>query len=163
VEWSRAYAKQGLSDLRVRSAVAERFEPCHSLHYLQMAAEKICKAHQCLTLGYEAVNRKRTHEVVVKVLPALAKKLPRRASDKRSVAQSNRAAVKRFADAIETLAPAVHHGQTRQDNCEYPWLSKAQQVVVPCEYRFPVFDVEERFLVPVLEVLKKSAEDLLNG
>jgi len=44
-DWARAYAKQVLSDLDVREILVRgNTEKCHRLHFLQMAAEKTCKA-----------------------------------------------------------------------------------------------------------------------
>jgi hypothetical protein len=44
-DWARGYARQALSDLRARDIlVSANAEKCHRLHFLQMAAEKACKA-----------------------------------------------------------------------------------------------------------------------
>jgi len=159
VAWSRAYAKQGLSDLNVRQTLATGFEVCHGLHYLQMAAEKICKAHMCMLQGHQVVNAKKSHQVIAKHLRLLANDFPRKHPDK-EIRESTIRAVRRFAKAIELLAPAVHQAHTREDNCEYPWQSKTG-VQIPCEYKFPQFDGVERFLVPVIRLLEQSAREIL--
>ena len=47
--WSRAYARQAQADLEAREALLDATVPaCQHLHFLQMACEKISKAHQCL-------------------------------------------------------------------------------------------------------------------
>jgi hypothetical protein len=49
---SWAYAKQALSDLDAReSLVSAGSSKCHRLHFLQMAAEKVCKAYLVKTNG----------------------------------------------------------------------------------------------------------------
>jgi hypothetical protein len=58
--WARAYAKQALSDLDARDELAIRgVQKCHRLHFLQMAAEKICKAHLASANGHENVRKTR--------------------------------------------------------------------------------------------------------
>ncbi|MGA6980922.1 MAG: hypothetical protein WCC95_04355 [Candidatus Sulfotelmatobacter sp.] len=45
-DWARAYAKQALSDLDAREKLESAgVHKCHRLHFLQMAAEKLCKAY----------------------------------------------------------------------------------------------------------------------
>jgi hypothetical protein len=46
MNWSQAFAHQASSDLDVRNVLAaEKSLPaCHSLHYLRMACERLCKA-----------------------------------------------------------------------------------------------------------------------
>ena len=71
--WARAFALQGLSDLRVRDKlIALRVERCHLLHYLQMAAEKICKAHLA---RQSEDNLRNTHACVQRVLPMIARQM----------------------------------------------------------------------------------------
>src|SRR5271157_4632424 len=50
--WSRAYARQAQADLEAREALLGAPAPaCQHLHFLQMACEKIAKAHRCLGGG----------------------------------------------------------------------------------------------------------------
>jgi len=52
-DWARAYAKQALSDLDVREILVRgNTEKCHRLHFLQMAAEKTCKAYLTIANGH---------------------------------------------------------------------------------------------------------------
>ena len=70
--WSRAYARQALSDLQARDVLANSLaDRCHRLHFLQMAAEKTCKAH----LSFENGDRdvKRSPAYVRQVLPIVAR------------------------------------------------------------------------------------------
>ena len=56
-DWARAYAKQALSDLDAREKFALAGAPkCHRLHFLQMAAEKVCKAHLTSANGHENIK-----------------------------------------------------------------------------------------------------------
>lgn len=49
-EWARAFLRQASSDLAVYDLLErqpqQEFPRCHSLHYLQMACEKVAKAYR---------------------------------------------------------------------------------------------------------------------
>ena len=71
-DWARGYARQALSDLRVREALAlGRAEKCHRLHFLQMASEKACKAYLVSENGHE--NVRKSHAYIAKTLPIIAR------------------------------------------------------------------------------------------
>jgi len=73
-DWATAYARQALSDLDAREKLAlAGAHKCHRLHFLQMAAEKVCKAHLTTINGHSRVRK--THAYVAKVLPVIARKL----------------------------------------------------------------------------------------
>ena len=62
-DWARSYARQALSDLNVREILIQaNAHKCHRLHFLQMAAEKACKAHLIMANGHEKVRK--THAYV---------------------------------------------------------------------------------------------------
>jgi hypothetical protein len=73
-EWSRGYAIQAKADLAARQVLlqAKGIPDCQQLHFLQMACEKICKAHLynqgTITTAFQA-----SHAYVAKVLPVIAK------------------------------------------------------------------------------------------
>jgi hypothetical protein len=44
-DWAKAYARQALADLDAREKLAlSGAHKCHRLHFLKVAAEKVCKA-----------------------------------------------------------------------------------------------------------------------
>ena len=71
-DWARSYARQALSDLRAREAlIHEGVEKCHRLHFLQMAAEKACKAYLVTANGHE--NIRKSHAYIARNLPLIAR------------------------------------------------------------------------------------------
>ena len=145
---------QGLSDLRTRDKlIGLRVERCHVLHYLQMASEKICKAHLA---SHTESNLRNTHACVQRVLPMIARQLLG------SNAQSwQMDALRHFARQIELLAPAVHEDGKRRDNTEYPWVDGSGKLQTPCEYPFPDLDDGDRIVVLVIRLLREAGESYL--
>jgi hypothetical protein len=47
--WGEAYATQALADFEAWNEFRKNagIAPCQKLHFLQMACEKLCKAHLC--------------------------------------------------------------------------------------------------------------------
>ena len=71
-DWARGYAKQAISDLAAREILARaNADKCHRLHFLQMAAEKVCKAYLVAQNGHEKVRR--THAYIARNLPIYRK------------------------------------------------------------------------------------------
>ena len=73
-EWARAYGEQAKADMEaynVLSAVP-RLPLCQSLHFLQMACEKLCKAYLC-GKNTDPAQLQATHVGIAKVLPDIIK------------------------------------------------------------------------------------------
>lgn len=137
---SQAFRRQALSDWRTyQILVRQAADLCQQLHYLQMACEKLCKAHQ-LAAGSKPQDVQSGHRSASKVLPAIIKQiLSRQALGKISASEEqgiNKRA-KKFAREVELLAPAVDDGGRRPDNCEYPWKYDSGDVFSPLDYNFP--------------------------
>jgi hypothetical protein len=156
-DWARAYAKQALSDLRAREAlITAKAEKCHRLHFLQMAAEKICKASLVKTHGHDQVRR--THACVQKQLPNIAREVFSR--NKGTKTQSwQMKSIRRFAREIELVAPACDAADTREDNSEYPWLDAQGTVQTPCDYSFPDINDGDKMIVQLIRLIRSAAED----
>jgi hypothetical protein len=108
-DWSRAYAKQALSDLDAREKLTlAGAHKCHRLHFLQMAAEKICKAHLTKVNGHE--NIRKTHAYVKRNLPIIARQFYTRMNDENRMAQWEVHQIEQLAGEIELLAPACDDG-----------------------------------------------------
>ena len=93
---------------------------CHKLQFLQMACEKLVKAHLCGS-GTDPAALQASHAYVAKTLPVV---LRQQASAVNFVGGKARKALtyaRHLAQEIEVLAPAVDRGGRRPDNCEYPW------------------------------------------
>jgi len=137
--WSRAYAKQARADLMAREALLwTDCPPCQHLHFLQMACEKLAKAHRCLG-GSEPSSLMGGHGVAARVLPQIAKEMLRRAafrSDLETAPSALVSMVRQLAREIDLLAPSVDDDGRRPDNCEYPWESADGSLHVPAEHNF---------------------------
>jgi hypothetical protein len=123
-EWAERFAEQADADFRAWElyernphAVAA---PCHKAQFLQMACEKLCKAHQLRT-GAAAEWLLSTHKVIAKTLSRIIQEEMERRGQKRSAIRECTRFVKKLAQEIEFLSPSLDDGGKRPDNCEYPW------------------------------------------
>jgi hypothetical protein len=154
--WSRAYALQALSDLRAREALLEAdVDRCHRLHFLQMAAEKTCKAH--LSDANENDDVKRSHAYIRKVLPVIAREFYPKLGRSEKISGWQLEQLRRLAAEVEVLAPACDAGDARNDNTEYPWLDAQGTVQVPCEYKFLNIDDGGKALALMVKLLRAGA------
>lgn len=156
IAWSRAYATQAQSDLEAmdllkRSALPE----CHYLHHLQMAAEKVCKAHLSLQ-GHDEVRR--VHSYIATVFPVIARILLARVQAKKERDSWEVESIRVLARQIELLAPACHEEGSRPDNSEYPWESSARQIVVPSRHKFAQVTRDDRAMMRLTRVLREAAD-----
>jgi hypothetical protein len=157
--WAKSYAKQALSDLNAREAVVKAgAAKCHRLHFLQMAAEKTCKAHLTLNNGHH--NLRRSHAVVKDNLPVIARQFYAERSENMAIAQWELKAIKHLANEIELLAPACTHAGAREDNTEYPWEDSNGRVYTPCEYTFPNIDdgPENKTINRLIRLIREAAD-----
>ena len=156
-DWARGYARQALSDLGVRETlVRANAHKCHRLHFLQMAAEKACKAHLTIANGHE--NVRRTHAYVARNLPTIARYFYPLVNDNNAISRWEISQIRRLAQEIEVLAPACDDGDVREDNSEYPWLDGRGEVQTPCEYNFPNIDDGSRTVVRLIRLIRTAAE-----
>lgn len=142
-DWAAAYAAQSKSDFAVYEVLSiQRDIPTsHTLHYLQMACEKIAKAHLFRDTG-TAEKKLRTRHVAfasfVKaffISPAMRSRYV--GKDAQLLGISVRA--NQIAREIERLAPVVDEEKS-PGNAEYPWQSNGG-IIVPCQYEFPNLSV----------------------
>ena len=154
--WARAFALQALSDLRARDVLErEGIDKCHKLHFLQMAAEKTCKAYLIGTSGYGAV--KFSHAYVAKYIPIIARQWYGVAAD-RVPSRRQLSRIKQLAHEIELLSPACDENGQRRDNSEYPWMDDKGRVQTPCSFGFPNIDDSARSIVPLVRLIRLAAQ-----
>jgi len=147
-DWSRAFARQALSDLDARELLdIQGVSRCHSLHFLQMASEKVCKAY----LHATGNTVKESHSVVRKHLLSIAREF----GAERAMSGSRLKVLKLLAVEIDLLAPALRDGGTRQDNVEYPWENSDGVVVAPID--FPFSSVEDSQIRGLVKLLRLAA------
>ena len=163
MSWPLAYAKQARSDLAARACLLEHPElsQCHQLHFLQMACEKLCKAHLCGS-GVDPEQLRRSHAFVASVLPVIVRQhLARQTSQLPRNTGWVYQASKRYARLIELLAPAVTGGGFVPSNCEYPWSGPDARVVVPAEHNFRFDFLHERGGRTLLKIVSAVADNLV--
>lgn len=136
-DWAKAYARQAGADLDTHDLLAsdKSVPECHKLMFLQMACEKLTKAHLCAE-GSDPKQLQSSHAYTAKNLPIIimqqirfSRLIPKGA---RWVLQHSR----HLAREIEVLAPAVDRDGQRPDNCEYPWEDSGGQLHLPLEWTF---------------------------
>jgi len=155
-EWARSYARQALSDLNAREALVNAgAEKCHRLHFLQMAAEKTCKAYLATTNGHDHVRK--SHAYIARILPIIARQFYGVISRVR-IPHWEISEIRRLAREIEMLAPACDGGEDRRDNTEYPWEGARGEIRTPCEYNFPNVDDGSRQIVRLIRLIRTAAE-----
>lgn len=135
-QWSRALAAQTQADLDGWSKLDRdpQAAQCHRLLLLQMACEKLAKAHLCIH-GPDPTDIQKSHAYIAKNLPIIARQLI-----SSGFAVKNPAwlltHVKHLAQEIELLAPAIKRGGQWPDNCEYPWEVAAGNLHSPLDWKF---------------------------
>jgi hypothetical protein len=154
-QWARGYARQALSDLCAREALVNS-EKCHRLHFLQMAAEKLCKAHLTAANGHDHVRK--SHAYIAHRLPQIARDFYGKLNDNNEIRPWELSEIRRLAREIEVLAPACHEGHLREDNCEYPWEGAKGDVCIPCEYNFPNLDDGSKAIIRLINLIRAAAQ-----
>ncbi len=166
--WSRSYALQARVDLDARDALLLAPIPtCQHLHFLQMACEKIAKAHLCLG-GANAKTLMHSHGYAAKVLPQIARELLRRSAFAGALSAAPGvidAMVRHFAREVDLLAPSVDDGGRRPDNCEYPWEDSDGQLHTPSEHEFGSLGTlhKHRAGTTFLKIVGVAAAELASG
>jgi len=156
-EWARAYAKQAMSDLEAREIlVSGCAQKCHRLHFLQMAAEKVCKAYLTIANGHECVKKKHTY--VKRNLPIIARQFYSFLNNKNSISKWEISEIRRLSNEIEVLAPACDHANYRQDNSEYPWIDGKGNIKIPCEHNFPYINDSSRSIIRLIKLIRTASE-----
>jgi hypothetical protein len=156
-DWARGYARQALSDLRARETLAgANAEKCHRLHFLQMAAEKVCKAFLTKANGHD--NVRKSHAYVARNLPIIARYFYTTLNDNNPIPQWEISQIRSLAHEIEVLAPACDDGDVRRDNTEYPWEDGKGEIQIPCEYSFPNIDDGARTIIRLIRLIRTASE-----
>jgi hypothetical protein len=108
---------------------------CQRLQFLQMASEKICKAHALLVEVNTLESVTSEHSYIKKFLAKILD------HELLAIYPTNRTQCKLLASRfkllgveIEALCPAINR-VLRPDNCEYPWES-GETVLSPLDWKF---------------------------
>jgi hypothetical protein len=164
-DWRVAYAKQARADLRSREKLLEdaKLPHCQQLHFLQMACEKLCKAHLC-GQGNDPSTLQSSHVFIAGTLPIIVRQQFTRESRGNSSGRTwVMRAIRGLARKVELLAPSVKDGGRQPANCEYPWAGPGGKVYVPCDYNFELNLLYEEAGRHFLKALYAAADELVRA
>lgn len=153
---AHAMAKQAQSDYRVFEHLhrLEGVEPCHPLHYLQMACEKVAKSLAGITRRRHDVFRRFVQDVASRDL-SLMMRCGFRTKDQYV---SHLRSVAHFALAVDQLSPAV---EPPVRNVEYPYEASATgpgEHIAPCDAGFADVPLNSTQAVRFLRFLERCLE-----
>lgn len=138
VDWARAFARQADADFRSWELLEGRpgsvATECHKLMLLQMACEKLCKAHLVLS-GTSPSTLQSSHAYVANPLPIVIRQQMIHLKQSLKGMQGVLARIRQLANEIELLSPSVRRDHRRPDNCEYPWEVEGR-VMSPLDWSF---------------------------
>jgi hypothetical protein len=160
-DWAKAYARQAGADLGTYDLLAdnELVPECHRLMFLQMACEKLTKAHLCAE-GKDPKQLQSSHAYAAKNLTTIIKQQIVFSGSNPKGAPWVLGHSKHLANEIEILAPAVDRGGQRPDNCEYPWEDHGGNLHLPLTWTFTTSNLltepaGRTFLKLVREAIKR--------
>jgi hypothetical protein len=137
LEWTHGYARQAYADFNLFGILDETisFPECHKLQFLQMACEKLVKAHLC-SEGTDPTSLQTSHAYVAGTLPVVLLQTVQAVGFSGKSARWVLRHARHLAREIELLAPAVKRGGIRPDNCEYPWEDGSGVIRIPLDWSF---------------------------
>jgi hypothetical protein len=138
VDWVKAYARQADKDFVAWELYEKHPEAvaaeCHKLHFLQMACEKLCKAH-LIQRGTPPRDLQGSHGYIANPLRIVIREQMRRMRRNLDGTQGVLTQIRLLANEIELLNPATRRDGQRPDNCEYPWEA-GDDVISPRNWSF---------------------------
>ena len=153
-DWVIGYARQAKADFESYQRLQHEagIPRCHKLQFLQMACEKLVKAH-LIKGGAEPQALQSSHAYITATLPRVIRdELLRSGARLQNVAWNlQHAAPSRGGNRCP--CPGRRRGGVRQDNCEYPWADAAGTVRVPVDWPFKA---SELLLVKAAPTFLKS-------
>ena len=161
-EWATAYARQANADFTTFEALQPLAVPqCHKLQFLQMACEKLVKAHLC-GVGTDPETLQQSHAYIAGRLPVVLRQQALFENLGRPKAKAVLKHAKHLAQEIELLAPSVKRGGQRLDNCEYPWQDGAGRLHTPLDWSFqPSLLVISPAGRTILKLIRRAIDRLL--
>lgn len=162
MNWTQAFARQAASDLDAREVLAAdpSLPACHTLHFLQMACEKLCKASM-ISAGTDPMAVQRSHAHIAKHLPTIVRLYMSRAAGQLPRDNWVVEAIRPLARKIELLNPAVRDGGRSPENSEYPWLAPdGVSVLAPADYPFDFSILFSKAGIMLLKIVRQAALEL---
>jgi hypothetical protein len=137
VQWAQGYARQADADFQMFQSMesAGSVADCHKLMFLQMACEKLVKAHLC-GQGQDPASLQASHAFIQAHLPVVLRQQSLFVNFTGGKAREAMKHTRHMAQEIDVLAPAVKRGGIRPDNCEYPWEDAVGRLHIPLDWTF---------------------------
>lgn len=162
-KWSRAYAIQAAADWKAYEVLCQAGQDlpkCERLHLLQMACEKLCKAHLMMD-GKSGFNPK-THQCIRKVLPAVIR---HHLKPKGSIRKQLKNGSGSIVELAGTLAPNIESLAPLSDghpNSEYPWQDGDSKIWIPAEHDFQALeDLRKPNGIELVKALKSATHGII--
>jgi hypothetical protein len=134
--WAVGYARQAQADFQTFEKLQSMPIPeCQRLQFLQLACEKLVKAHLCAGRANPA-DLQASHAYVAGTLPVVLRQQARFINYDGAAARVTLRRARLLASEIDVLAPAVTRNGLRPDNCEYPWEDAGAHLHVPLDWTF---------------------------
>ena len=164
--WADAFYEQARSDWALFRELNERGDVprCHALHYLQMATEKLAKAHRLRDTTVADDVLLSTHAGFSAFLAAFlhSPALHREFRGRSAYLGAARRGCGHLARLVEQLSPAVG-GPGHPVNTEYPWAA-GDAVVAPAAYGFPSIDLRgSHYARLLLNFVQLAFDDYAGG
>jgi hypothetical protein len=162
MNWAAAYARQAKSDLDAREQLLRDDRPpaCHQLHFLQMAAEKLCKAHLSAR-GQPQDVLEASHAFVAGPLPVIVRQIIARDAQRLQRDTWVLKAVRKLCRQIELLHPQVDDNQRVPSNAVYPWRGPDGHVIAPRDHPFELTLLREKAGATLLKIMTAVADELI--
>ena len=160
--WTKAFARQAESDFETRDCLlrAGSLPQCHQLHYLQMALEKLAKAH-LIAGGSSPEDLSSSHVYISKPIPMIVREMLARTPGQKDGWVVD--AIRDLSRRIELLAPAVRDGGRAPANCEYPWKAPDGSIKAPADHDFGLDLVFEKAGVTMIKAARARARELASA
>jgi hypothetical protein len=162
MSWSLGYAVQAKSDLLAweKLSLHPELHECHTLHFLQMAAEKLCKAYLAAQ-GQPPDVLRSSHAFISGVLPIIARQILSRDAGRIANTGWMMNAIKTLARQIELLHPQVNNDGAAPANCEYPWAGPDGEVIAPAQHRFNLTLLHERAGTSLMKIMRIATDEII--
>jgi hypothetical protein len=162
--FAEAFAAQGRSDWEVYKHLAGLSKPsfpyCHSLHYLQMATEKIAKAYRIRDTGADVDKLAKGHAGFEEFVNSFfrCKTIRDEYAGKDAALLALQKNATTLAKEIEKLAPAIDNFVS-PENAEYPW-ERDGSVYRPCLFDYPnLFILKQPAGRAVMNLIQRAFQD----
>ncbi len=152
-DWRSSYLEQAKSDYAMFTMIRDQAPLCHSLHYLQMATEKLAKGFLTQPGG---TRYARTHNALVKFMRVSKTRPEFQAACRFKQSRQFTAYVDSLlsiAQKVEDLSP---EGEDHP-NPEYPWEINGV-IVIPSEYHFSDMAIENPKMIKLLQFVDDCFE-----